>query len=365
MLESVYEKYKDNPKVAFLSVSIDTLDQADNAELKDTFRDMKVTIPIARDLKREMLHVFGDSSIPAMALIDADGVVQRFEVGVAPEGYVRLPAILDLLLAGDDIYQPQLDVFRRTEERFARWLDLRAKNDFYAGPLNFAEESIAAEIATRGEPEHFSLNKLWTCDELRGPGNITVVPNAGGPPEIVLVDGSGAIAPGGFGRLGLRRPPAGALAESSGPTFCAPRWTPRGRRIWAASAGGSQEVRLLDQDFKPLVTYPEGTQTNPHAGIGDVQFADLDGDGTPEMCVGYGDVVGVQGVSLAGQRLWANRSLANVLSMAVVAKSSDTDGKDRLLLRQPKRFSGHARRRRRTARRVCRAEPVHPLDRGQ
>ena len=48
-----------------------------------------------------------------------------------------------------------------------------------------------------------------------------------------------------------------------------------------------------------------------------MELGDLVGDGTLQICVGYWGVVGVQGVSLDGKRLWSNRSLSNVIHMAI------------------------------------------------
>ena len=51
--------------------------------------------------------------------------------------------------------------------------------------------------------------------------------------------------------------------------------------------------------------------------MGDVQIADLNGDGVLDIAVGYRGLVGVKCVALDGKTLWSNRSLANVLGMAV------------------------------------------------
>ena len=43
-LQKVYEKYKDNDKVAFLAVSVDE-PQVDNKAIEDLFKELKVNIP--------------------------------------------------------------------------------------------------------------------------------------------------------------------------------------------------------------------------------------------------------------------------------------------------------------------------------
>jgi hypothetical protein len=76
---------------------------------------------------------------------------------------------------------------------------------------------------------------------------------------------------------------------------------------------------LFDADFKRLMSYPAEGE---HAGIFDVQLADLDGDGQPELNVGYLGVVGVQNAALDGDRRWSNRSVEDVRSLAVSGPSA-------------------------------------------
>ena len=74
---------------------------------------------------------------------------------------------------------------------------------------------------------------------------------------------------------------------------------------------------MFDEKWNVVADYPEDALKTPHGGIGDVQLGSLDGDGKLKMFVSYWGVVGVQGVSLDGKRLWDNRSLSNVVSIAV------------------------------------------------
>jgi hypothetical protein len=86
-------------------------------------------------------------------------------------------------------------------------------------------------------------------------------------------------------------------------------------RLWK-STEIKQPGFVFDSDFKRLLSFPEGT----HAGISDVQLADLDNDGEPEINVGYWGVVGLQNVALDGTRRWTNRRLPeNVLRLAATS----------------------------------------------
>ena len=51
-LEKVYQRYKDNPKLAFYAVSVDD-PKEDNKTLVKTFEDLKVHVPILRDTEQD------------------------------------------------------------------------------------------------------------------------------------------------------------------------------------------------------------------------------------------------------------------------------------------------------------------------
>ena len=97
----------------------------------------------------------------------------------------------------------------------------------------------------------------------------------------------------------------------------------------AAFASVQQRMHLFDLEDKQRLSYPEDALQNPHSGIADVELCDLDGNGTPEIYVGFWGVVGVHCVGLDGKRLWGNRSLANVARMA--AGPADESGRRDLI----------------------------------
>jgi outer membrane protein assembly factor BamB len=78
-----------------------------------------------------------------------------------------------------------------------------------------------------------------------------------------------------------------------------------------------QRCHVFDEKWNVVANYPEDALKKTHSGIGDVQLGDLDGDGKLKMFVSYWGVVGVQAASLDGKRLWDNRSLSNVMSIAI------------------------------------------------
>ena len=102
----------------------------------------------------------------------------------------------------------------------------------------------------------------------------------------------------------------------------------QGRRYFVGFTGRDQQLFLFDETWKLLLRYPEGT----HAGIFDVQLADWTKTANLTV-VGYAGSVGVQNVSLRASVLWSNRTLDNVISVAVLdpaeviaASPGKTDG---------------------------------------
>ena len=80
---------------------------------------------------------------------------------------------------------------------------------------------------------------------------------------------------------------------------------------------GQQRCHVLDEAWNVVSDYPEDALKNPHSGIYDVELGDLDGDGTLKLYLSYLGTVGVQSASLEGKRLWANRSIADALGIAI------------------------------------------------
>jgi hypothetical protein len=193
---------------------------------------------------------------------------------------------------------------------------------------------VKAKILPPSDPATLTLTRLWTCDKLTNPGNLLVVPSGTeASPRILAFDGlqtivdlatDGAVA----ARHDLDLPKD---AEATVVSYLRTAVDASGKRYFAASGPSQQKMYLFDDQFKRLLSFPaEGT----HAGITDVQLADLDGDGTPEINVAYWGQVGVHNVSLEGERHWANRSVERVLGLAVTA--ADPQLHRRLLVTQDK-----------------------------
>jgi thiol-disulfide isomerase/thioredoxin len=319
-LESVYQKYKDNDKVALYIVSVDPK-EVENKALEDAFKAAKITLPVLRDPEQYAGKALQLAGVPTMMLIGPDGVLQHCEVGENPNLAAVVPERIEKLLAGKDVTKEALGDFQEQKKQAESFLDAA-----FQGKL--PED---AKTAAKSQPKSLKLISLWKCAELRSTGNILVVSQPNGPPRLFVIDKSETIAevnPADGKVIANHQPqlePKEAQPDPKAPQRRPREWICRlrtgvgrdGQRVYAGFAPGNQRVYFFDQNWKLFSSFPENALKNPHPGIADVQLGDLDGDGTLKAYVGYYGVVGVQGASLEGKRLWSNRALVNIMQMAL------------------------------------------------
>lgn len=317
-LEAVRERYKDNPKVVFLAVSVDRR-RTENKELTKLFDELKVKTPIVRDLD-ETAHALQFTGIPTLFVIGPDGTIQHCEAGGDPKLVETLPAKIDALLAGQAIFQKSLDEYKKQADEYAKMIEAKASRGGSASGGETVEERSAprAKPAERTQPAKLKLSRLWKCEDVKSPGNIAVLPGQGGPARLLVIDHWKSVVEVGLdGKLIARHPIEVGEKEFVGHL-----------RLGVGSDGRRWIVALtlerchvFDQDWRPMGRYPEDALEHPHAGISDVRLDDLDGDGHLKMYVGYFGAAGIQAVPLPleGQkRLWSNRSMLNVGSLAIL-----------------------------------------------
>ncbi len=314
-LEKVYEQYKDNPKVAFYAVSVDE-PKVENRELAKIFDDLKVKVPILRD-NEQTAKALKFTGIPTTFILGADGVVQDGEVGGNPKLAEILAEKLEKLLAGENIFEKPRREYQDQLKREAEMIEKAAASESSGGGPT-AEEPKPPKTAPRSEPARFKLTSLWKCSQVKSPGNIFVIDGKTAPPRLAVVEDWKAVAEVGLdGKLIALHKLNLADGEVIGNLRAATGAD--GKRYLAAFFFIQQRCHVLDENWKPVSDYPEDALRNPHSGISDVELGDLDGDGKLKMYVSYWGVVGVQAASLDGKRLWANRSLSNVMGLALGA----------------------------------------------
>ena len=104
-LEKVYEKYKDNPKVAFYAVSIDQ-PKVENKELVKTFEQLEGPRADPPRHRTNRLPRSKSDGIPTTFIIDAKGDRARLRGRRRTRSWPRLlPEKLKKVLAGENIYR--------------------------------------------------------------------------------------------------------------------------------------------------------------------------------------------------------------------------------------------------------------------
>lgn len=314
-VEKVYQKYKDNPKVAFLAVSVDP-PSVEAKTLQDVMAALGASMPIARDLEGVAGEKFWIPGIPTSFLIGPDGRVQDFEAGANPNVEADLSGKIEKLLAGQDIFQAGVAEFQQRVQRYEEALKQAIEGKMPNGAVTQEQQVPRAEIAPKSDPKVLKLSPLWKFTDATAPGNLLVAPRADGPPRIMVLDNLKRVV-----ELG---PDGKAVATHEldlQPTevasFLITGAGADGKRLFGAVAVQQQRVHVYDEAMKPLLHFPEDALKDPHPGIYDALLADLDGDGALDLYVSYWDAVGVQGVGLDGNRKWAYRQVSNVARLAV------------------------------------------------
>ena len=355
-LEALRAKFKDNAKLAFLAVSVDD-DKVANDKLVAMMKDLKVEIPVARDGGPAQRSLMIDG-YPTTVILSADGVVQDYLIGGGPENLAKISGDLDQLLQGKDIsaeavkqYQERMNQYRDKVRQFLADQEKSTDVETIGLPAEPAADAPQsdnvpvprAQLAPQSTPQTVKLKSLWKAT-LKDPGYILVIQEKDKPPRILVVDeyrrlvelapdgtvsatvDLASLPPADEGQKGKDKDAKPAVPEPV--AFVRTAVTAAGQRYFLTSGAGLQQVHLFDEHWKPLQDFPKDALENRHAGITDAVLADLDGDGKLKMYVAYMSSVGVQGVALDGQRIWSNRALGAVFSLAVVP---DAEGHRTLL----------------------------------
>jgi len=304
-LQKVYEKYKDNDRVAIVAVSNDD-PKVTNEELQAVFGKAGLTMPILRDSDEADLALYAVERWPMMILLGADGTVQAIDEGFQPQLAADLPRKIDRLLAGENLAQRAIKDFESRQKSF--------DESVASGNHDTSDTAVipTAKIAPRTEPKRLKLASLWHSDEASKPGNLLAVHESDGQLRLLALDGWQNVleldAKGQkVAQYELQIPELSAISYLRTATDA------QGNRYFAGSASNQPQLFLFDGMFNKQLTFPEGETV----GISDLRLADLDGDGQPELNVGYWGMTGVQNVTLAGERRWSNNSIENVFCLGV------------------------------------------------
>ena len=313
-----YSKLQNRDDVAMLAVNIEPAN-VQNSSLETVLRDWSVELPIYRDLQQSVTNHFG-INVPATLILDKKGNIQSLQGGMIENMDVLIAIVIERLQKGDEVYRSAFTQSENERAAFELRIDQSVADDIYI-PRPVIPR---AQVKPRTEPAHLKMTKLWSCDQLKHPGNITVVPTKSGPPKLLVVDNLKSV---------VELKTDGTIAATHElklqgnevVTILRTAVDKSGKRYFLGSARGIQRVHLFDNDFKTLLVYPDGQ----HPGIVDALLTDLTGNGIPEMVLGYGGVAGVHAADLQGNRLWNNNSMVDAIRVAPL--SPDTAGRRHLL----------------------------------
>ncbi len=230
-----------------------------------------------------------------------------------------MPEKLKKLLAGQNIFEKPLKEYQEKLDQYGKMIEKTAAEGESGSGEVMSPEGKVPEVKTapRNEPSRFKLTSLWKCADVKSPGNVLVLSEKNGPARLAVIENWKSVAEVGLdGKLiALHKL---NLADNEAVDALRSATGADGKRYLVAFLPMQQRCHVLDEKWNVVADYPEDALKNPHSGLGDVQLGDLDGDGKLKMYVSYSGVVGVQAVSLDGKkRIWDNRTLSNVLSIAV------------------------------------------------
>lgn len=297
--------------VRHVAVSVDETDVA-GSQLRKRLAEYGGGGTLVRDVRGTTAAALGVEEFPAVVIITPDGTVADVQVGEHNRITTDVRETLEAIAAG----RATLPIVReRHATRLRAYRDeLRRVGDRLGGAVERLPEQT---IAPRRQPLRFKLVRQWRADSLALPGNLVCLDEAeagADGPRVIALDGWRTVveldARGReLARHELPLPPDAAVG------FLRTARDTRGRRWWIGAARGGQQVFVFDASWNLHATYPRADEGR-HAGIAAAEFTDTDGDGMPEIVIGYRGAVGVHACSLAGDRRWRDRTPATVIAVA-------------------------------------------------
>jgi hypothetical protein len=311
-LNQVHQQYREQPNVSIRAVCAESSEVTDQ-QIESLARAWAVDLPIVRDVQALGRDLFEIPWAPTLVVLDGDNTVQIYEVGANPNLVAELPQVLEQLLAGVDVAGAILDQFREEQNRYEASLQ-RGR------PETSASTAQAGPIASPSAPQLLQLRPLWENKDLTAVGNLLAQRDERGATRFFVHEGWRTVTEiGGQGSLLARHVLDLPARAAVGQLRC---WTDsQGRRFYVGWSLRSDQAHVFDEQWNRQFSYPP--QELEHEGIQDAMLSDLDGDGHPELHLGFWGTAGVHSVSLSGNRLWDNQEITHVLSLAVGASTDN------------------------------------------
>ncbi|HEX6962129.1 MAG TPA: redoxin domain-containing protein [Lacipirellula sp.] len=321
-LDTIYRELKSDENFAFYAVNIDG-PRVDAETAENTLRGWGGSMPVLVDAKQDAFKKLKVEGTPTLMLLDGEGRLQYFHIRQHREPK-RLAEVIRKVLGGADLAAEVRQEHRQLTEDYQAELDAATIEDAV-----LEVEVARPEIGERKLPEQFKAAELWqaSSDDVKRPGNsqiVSVSQEGDSEQRMLVLDGGEAVVEFDVDGNVVARHELPADEKTATPAangILRPFIDGEGNRWFAASGVGWQKVHVFDPTWKPILTFPK----DRHPGIADVQLVPHGEKGEPRLVVGYWGGVGVQGVNLAGKRVWADRTLDQVIQITVVPRPDAND----------------------------------------
>ncbi len=314
------EKYAGNDQVQFVAISLDRPEVSDR-EIEAVLDQVGSDVPWSRadgdDPVSEILGRFNVEAIPLYVILGKEGRAQMVHIG----GDITVEKIsqnVEKLLGGKDAYAEAADLWAAMQKNYKQQLEFAS-----ADAESAVFEIPRANIAAAATPENFALTELWHNEEITTPGNFLAFDEGGETKLLTISEFRDVVEIAADGSIAARH--EDLVPQDAAVTFLRSAVDGQGTRFFLAGGVAQSQVFVFDADWKQKLQYPEGST----AQIYDALLADLASDGELELVIGYMREAGIHGVTLGGERIWRNRTVANVGDLAVT--TADASGKSRVI----------------------------------
>lgn len=299
-------------KARFVAVCTDPTSTT-TASIEALLKEWKTPVEWVRDTEANGESKFKIDSVPALVITDAKGTVQTFIVQGDPNLSRWLPDVLGRIAGGDDIAGEIKKLEKKARDDYEKMLAS-------GGPTLDATPPPAAEPRKASKPRKLELEELWTCKELKSPGNIYIQKQGDqkddntdwkllaldGFRTLVEIDAEGKVSQ----RHELDLPEKAAVTTL--------RFSPNDASTTyvAAFAPMGPQIFVFDRKLGLQYAFP-ATVEEAESPIRDAQLADLKNEEDCLAYVAFADASGLQGLDAKGKRAWRSRAYDPLFSIAV------------------------------------------------
>ncbi len=309
-IDALAKKLSGREKLVVYGVCADA--GATPERLKKLGEEWQVTVPLLRDGEKAGGETFGITQVPALVVLDGEATMHVFDVFDPTTIAEQLPPAIERLLKGENLAGDLLKQVQVEHDSYEQQLATAA-----AAKSSTVVPVPAAVTAERTEPRKLQLERRWAAT-LAAPGNFCVAEKAGGGAQLFVCEGFRTVVElSNTGEVVARHELV--LPEKAAISNLLTAEGAQGKRFFAASAHLAPQAFVFDAAWKPIAAYPPADEK--HEGVRDIALADLGGDGTPELYVGFWSLLGVHAVNLEGKQLWTNRTVPTALALAVTPKN--------------------------------------------